>query len=167
MCFQREQATRNPICWRSKVHSNVKEKLIYSFSDGISWIKFQYYDSTDGQSDVPLIPCGIVYLNKDRWRSPVVIQYEFFSIDFFDLFGRYGKPIYLTKERLEAYRYANVPKLNCCIKNFCYRQDPKKEVKNFTTEVEHVMYQLTLNSPDWETMKLAHAARRLYMGGNS
>jgi len=25
------------------------------------------------------------------------------------------------------------------------------------------MYQLTLNTPDWDTMKLAHAARRLYM----
>ena len=65
-----------------------------------------------------------------------------------NLLGRYGKPIYLTKERLSA-----------------FRNDPKSEVKKFTQELEQVMYQLTLNSPDWETMKLVHTVRRLYMGG--
>ena len=83
--------------------------------------------------DVPIIPCGITYINKDKWRGQVVVQY--------------GQPIMLSKERLEH-----------------FRADKKSEVKKLTDEMEHILYSLTLNSPDWETMRLLHAARRIYFG---
>lgn len=38
---------------------------------------FEFYDDTDGKYEVPIQVSGITYLNKDRFRSQVVVQYEF------------------------------------------------------------------------------------------
>jgi hypothetical protein len=34
-----------------------------------------------------------------------------------------------------------------------------------TAELEEVLYSVTVNSPDWESLKAIHAARRIYMEG--
>lgn len=43
-------------------------------TDGVAWMKFQYFDQNNGTKDVPIIPCGITYTNKHKWRSQVVCQ---------------------------------------------------------------------------------------------
>lgn len=70
----------------------------------------------------------------DPWTLIVAVGFVFCS---------YGKPVQLDRARLDA-----------------YRRNPRQEVKQLTQELEHILYSLTLNFPDWETMRLIHAARR-------
>ena len=60
---------------------------------------------------------------------------------------RFGKPLYLSQKDLEE-----------------YRADKKSAVKKLTKQMEEVLWSLTLNSPDWETMRLLHLTRRIFMG---
>jgi len=108
------------------------EAHLLALKDGVSWTKFEIFDRTDGKMDIPVVPCGISYITKHKWRSQVVVHY--------------GAPVILGKERLAE-----------------YRQDPKKAVKQFTGELQNILYSLTVNAPDWETMKLLQIARRIYM----
>lgn len=108
------------------------EAHLLQIKDGVSWTVFDYFDANDGKHAVPIIPCGINYISKDRWRSQVVIHY--------------GKPIIINKERLDA-----------------FRKDKKKAVKTLTKELEVILKSLTINAPDWETMKLLKTTRRIYM----
>ena len=48
--------------------------------DGLAWMLFDFYDSTNGNIQVPILPCGITYTNKDRFRSQVELQYIFNSV---------------------------------------------------------------------------------------
>jgi len=108
------------------------EAHLLALKDGVSWTKFDILDKTDGKMDIPIIPCGITYITKHKWRSQVVVHY--------------GAPVYGTERLAE------------------YREDPKKAVKKFTGELQKIMYSLTVNAPDWETMKVIQMARRIYMG---
>jgi len=110
------------------------EAHILHLKDGISWMILEFYGATNGEIEVPILPCGITYLNKDKWRSQVFIQY--------------AKPFTISKELINKFKI-----------------DKKNAVKNLTTELEEVLYSVTLNSEDWETMKLVHVARRIYMDG--
>jgi len=112
------------------------ESHILHLKDGISWMIFDFYDSCNGEIEVPIQPCGITYLNKDKWRSQVVIQY--------------GIPFTISKDRLEE-----------------YRKDKKAAVKQLTSEMEQLLYTITLNTQDWDTMKIIHVARRIYMDNTS
>jgi len=43
-----------------------------------------------------------------------------------------------------------------------YDNDEKDTVRRLTGEVRNALVQLTLNAPDWDTLRFVHAARRLY-----
>eukprot|EP01117_Protostelium_nocturnum_P018553 TRINITY_DN7785_c0_g1_i1.p1 TRINITY_DN7785_c0_g1~~TRINITY_DN7785_c0_g1_i1.p1 ORF type:complete len:478 (-),score=156.24 TRINITY_DN7785_c0_g1_i1:34-1467(-) len=43
--------------------------------DGTSWTKLTYFEHYDGKKDIPVIPCGITYINKSRWRTQMVLNY--------------------------------------------------------------------------------------------
>jgi glycerol-3-phosphate O-acyltransferase/dihydroxyacetone phosphate acyltransferase len=62
----------------------------------------------------------------------------------------YGKSVLVTKEKLEA-----------------FRKNPKEEVKKLTQELEELLLHMTVNAPDWDTMKIIHTARRIYMSDTS
>jgi hypothetical protein len=48
------------------------------FKDGISWASFEYLtqlaQKEDGPKSVSIIPVGITYSTKNRWRSEVVVE---------------------------------------------------------------------------------------------
>ena len=108
-------------------------------------------DHRQGKKDVPVVPCGITYLNKNRWRSQVVIHY--------------GRPMRLTNEMYQ--RWKRNPKIE--VKNltagrkkktlsFLFLFDERKLSDSYLfffwwKDLERSLYSLTLNSPDWETMK--------------
>ncbi|KAI8076551.1 uncharacterized protein B0P05DRAFT_546332 [Gilbertella persicaria] len=64
------------------------------FKDGISWASFEYLtqlaDRQDPeQTSISIIPVGITYTTKNRWRSEMVVEY--------------GEPIVQTLEDLKAF----------------------------------------------------------------
>ncbi|KAI8971094.1 hypothetical protein BDB01DRAFT_845253 [Pilobolus umbonatus] len=67
------------------------------FKDGISWASFEYLTHLQEQSkekedipeDVSIIPVGITYSIKNRWRSEVIVEY--------------GDPIVLSMHDLDAF----------------------------------------------------------------
>jgi 1-acyl-sn-glycerol-3-phosphate acyltransferase len=63
------------------------------FKDGISWASFEYLSQlADKQQEkqVKIIPVGITYSTKNRWRSEVVVEY--------------GEPIIRTLDDLEEFQ---------------------------------------------------------------
>ncbi|CEP10348.1 hypothetical protein [Parasitella parasitica] len=68
------------------------------FKDGISWASFEYLTQLakkeDGPKSVSIIPVGITYSTKNRWRSEMVVEY--------------GDPIVQTLDDLEEFH--NDPK---------------------------------------------------------
>ncbi|KAI8883908.1 hypothetical protein K501DRAFT_248858 [Backusella circina FSU 941] len=72
------------------------------FKDGISWASFEYLSQLANNKDenhpkdVQIIPVGITYSTKNRWRSEVVVEY--------------GEPIVRTLEDLEEFQ--KEPKLS-------------------------------------------------------
>lgn len=48
------------------------------FKDGISWASFEYLEQLatrmDGPKSVSIIPVGITYSTKNRWRSEAVVE---------------------------------------------------------------------------------------------
>ncbi|CDS05953.1 hypothetical protein LRAMOSA08481 [Lichtheimia ramosa] len=97
------------------------------FKDGMSWAAFEFLSH---HPDIPLtvIPVGITYTTKNKWRSDVVVEY--------------GEPIRVTSHDLQQF------KLN-----------PKPAVKDLTAKIAHGVEQGTINSPDWDTLHAAAAAR--------
>lgn len=63
------------------------------FKDGISWASFEYLtqlaSKDDGRKSVSIIPVGITYSTKNRWRSEAVVEY--------------GEPIVQTVDDLEEF----------------------------------------------------------------
>lgn len=43
-------------------------------------------------------------------------------------------------------------------------ENPKKAVKALTSEIRNTMIKLTINAPDWETLRAAETARELLWG---
>ncbi|KAI9358205.1 hypothetical protein BD770DRAFT_321197 [Pilaira anomala] len=68
------------------------------FKDGISWASFEYLtqlaNRKDGPKTISIIPVGITYSTKNRWRSEAVVEY--------------GDPIIQRVDDLEAFH--NDPK---------------------------------------------------------
>ncbi|CAO3616064.1 unnamed protein product [Cunninghamella echinulata] len=65
------------------------------FKDGLSWATFEYLmqqqtNETKNDISLPIIPVGITYTTKNKWRSDVVIEY--------------GEPIYVDLNDLDAFQ---------------------------------------------------------------
>ncbi|KAF1797426.1 hypothetical protein FB192DRAFT_1399849 [Mucor lusitanicus] len=65
------------------------------FKDGISWASFEYLTQLaqreEGPESVSIIPVGITYSTKNRWRSEMVVEY--------------GEPIVQTVEDLAEFHH--------------------------------------------------------------
>ncbi|KAI8366522.1 hypothetical protein BD560DRAFT_372028 [Blakeslea trispora] len=63
------------------------------FKDGISWASFEYLTQLNQKeskrNSISIIPVGITYTNKNRWRSQMVVEY--------------GEPIVKTIDDLKAF----------------------------------------------------------------
>jgi len=84
-----------------------------------------------GRISAPIIPCGLNYIHRHRFRSQVLIEF--------------GQPIVVDERWLND-----------------YRQDDQGTVVRLTGHLSEALRNVTLNAPDWKTLRFIQAARRLY-----
>ncbi|AAW42180.1 glycerol-3-phosphate O-acyltransferase, putative [Cryptococcus deneoformans JEC21] len=84
--------------------------------------------------DVKLVPVGLSYFHAHKFRSRAVIEF--------------GSPISVDPELVELYKQGGAKKREACGK--------------LLEQVHDGLRAVTLRAPDWETMQVIQAARRLY-----
>ncbi|WVN85662.1 uncharacterized protein L203_100811 [Cryptococcus depauperatus CBS 7841] len=84
--------------------------------------------------DVKLVPVGLSYFHAHKFRSRAVIEF--------------GSPISVDKDLVELYKQGKDQKRDACGK--------------LLEQVHDGLRAVTLRAPDWETMQVIQAARRLY-----
>lgn len=84
-----------------------------------------------GKVKVSIIPCGLNYIHRHRFRSQVSIEF--------------GEPIRIDDEWMR--RFAD---------------DERDTVRQLTEHLADSLTAVTLNAPDWSTLRFIQAARRLY-----
>ncbi|MCH9026374.1 MAG: 1-acyl-sn-glycerol-3-phosphate acyltransferase [Proteobacteria bacterium] len=87
--------------------------------------------SARGKANVKIIPCGLNYINRHRFRSQVLIEF--------------GEPIVIDDQWLRD-----------------YSQDEQGTVRKLTEYLAEALTIVTLNAPDWRTLRFIQTARRLY-----
>ncbi|ODO07219.1 glycerol-3-phosphate O-acyltransferase/dihydroxyacetone phosphate acyltransferase [Cryptococcus wingfieldii CBS 7118] len=84
--------------------------------------------------DVKLVPVGLSYFHPHKFRSRAVVEF--------------GPPISVDPELVELYKQGGAKKREACGK--------------LLEQVHDGLRAVTLRAPDWETMQVIQAARRLY-----
>ncbi len=84
-----------------------------------------------GRVEVSIVPCGLNYIHRHRFRSRVLIEF--------------GEPIVIGEQWAAA-----------------FRQDARATVQKLTDLLAAALRGVTLNAPDWQTLRFAQTARRLY-----
>ena len=84
-----------------------------------------------GKVVVRIVPSGLNYIHRHRFRSQVLIQF--------------GEPIVIDDQWVDE-----------------YRQDEQKTVRRLTDHLAKALTTVTLNAPDWRTLRFVQTARRLY-----
>jgi len=84
-----------------------------------------------GKTTVRIIPCGLNYIHRHRFRSQVLIEF--------------GEAIVVGDEWADK-----------------YRQDEHESVRELTEQLANALLGVTVNAPDWSTLRFVQTARRLY-----
>ena len=84
-----------------------------------------------GKVSVTIIPCGLNYIHRHRFRSQVSIEF--------------GEPIRIDEEWMRK-----------------FADDERDTVRQLTEHLANSLMAVTLNAPDWSTLRFIQAARRLY-----
>ncbi len=84
-----------------------------------------------GNVDVKVIPCGLNYIHRHRFRSQVLIEF--------------GEPIVIDDQWVQD-----------------YQKDEQATVRRLTEHLAEALINVTLNAPDWRTLRFIQTARRLY-----
>ena len=84
-----------------------------------------------GIASVRIVPCGLNYIHRHRFRSQVLIEF--------------GEPISIDEPWLRR-----------------YRDDAQEAVRSLTETLAVALQAVTLNAPDWTTLRFIQTARRLY-----
>lgn len=84
--------------------------------------------------NIPIVPVGLNYFRAYRFRGRAVVEY--------------GQPTYIDVKTLGAYRQGGLERRRVCNELLERIQDSMKSV--------------IVSTPDYETLQLVHAARRLY-----
>jgi len=84
-----------------------------------------------GKATVRIIPCGLNYIHRHRFRSQVLIEF--------------GDPIVIDHHWTEK-----------------YRQNEYDTVRELTKLLANALLGVTLNAPDWSTLRFIQTTRRLY-----
>ncbi|KAL5521662.1 SCT1_1 [Sanghuangporus sanghuang] len=90
--------------------------------------------ANDASIDVKIVPVGLSYFHAHKFRSRAVIEF--------------GSPMDVPQEMVELYKEGGVPKRQACSRLLDLVYEGLKTV--------------TLRAPDYETLMLIQAARRLY-----
>ncbi len=84
-----------------------------------------------GRTGVKIIPCGLNYIHRHRFRSQVLIEF--------------GRPITIDDDLLKK-----------------YQENEQDAVRELTENLTTALTNVTLNAPDWRTLRFIQTARRLY-----
>ncbi|MEL7186779.1 MAG: lysophospholipid acyltransferase family protein, partial [Pseudomonadota bacterium] len=84
-----------------------------------------------GNVTVTIVPCGLNYIHRHRFRSQVLIEF--------------GEPIVIDDEWLRR-----------------YKDDAPGTVRALTDYLADAIRMVTINAPDWSTLRFAQTTRRLY-----
>jgi 1-acyl-sn-glycerol-3-phosphate acyltransferase len=84
-----------------------------------------------GKVNVTIIPCGLNYIHRHRFRSQVLLEF--------------GEPIRIEDDWLKK-----------------FADDERNAVRQLTEYLAESLMAVTLNAPDWRTLRFIQAARRLY-----
>lgn len=87
----------------------------------------------DPNVDLKIIPCGMNYFHPDKFRSRAVIEF--------------GVPLTVPPTLVEKYADPSM------------RRDA---IKSLLDMIYHALLSVTVNTPDYETLQVVQAARRLY-----
>lgn len=83
------------------------------------------------KTSVTIIPCGLNYMHRHRFRSQVLIEF--------------GQAIVIDDKWLHD-----------------YKKDEQETVRQLTDYLANALKAVTLNAPDWRTLRFIQTARRLY-----
>lgn len=83
-----------------------------------------------GNVSAPIVPCGLNYINRHRFRSQALLNF--------------GKPIVIDDALLDH-----------------FRQDEQGAVVALTERISNDIRDLTINAPDWRTVRAMQIVRRL------
>jgi len=99
---------------------------------------------TEGKVAVPIVPVGLNYVQKNKFRSNVLVRYahkqSITKYSNWDWLRSYGKPITVSAADLD---------------------DPQAAEK-LTKRLQDALEQLTVNATDFETLMLVNLARNIY-----
>ncbi|KAF8756979.1 Phosphate acyltransferase [Rhizoctonia solani] len=111
----------------------VKDGVAWSALEYMKWNRLKKEKGEKTHPDAVVIPVGIVYTEKSRYRSGVIVEF--------------GKPI--TVDQYEA--------------QFLSDEEgaPRACAKDLTKRIKSQMLSLTINAPDWDTLYSAKMARSL------
>jgi glycerol-3-phosphate O-acyltransferase/dihydroxyacetone phosphate acyltransferase len=84
-----------------------------------------------GNTVVRIVPCGLNYIHRHRFRSQVLIEF--------------GQPIVIDHQWILE-----------------FQKDSQGAVRKLTDHLADALADVTLNAPDWRTLRFAQTARRLY-----
>jgi len=84
-----------------------------------------------GNTRVKMVPCGLNYMHRHRFRSQVLIEF--------------GTPIVIDDDWVAS-----------------FQKDEQATVNRLTNELASALEGVTLNAPDWRTLRFIQTARRLY-----
>jgi len=84
-----------------------------------------------GNTAVTIVPCGLNYIHRHRFRSQVMIEF--------------GEAIVIDQHWATQ-----------------YRDDNPGTVRKLTDHLANALLNVTLNAPDWNTLRFVQTARRLY-----
>lgn len=84
-----------------------------------------------GKTRVKIVPCGLNYIHRHRFRSQVLIEF--------------GEPIDVGEKWLRD-----------------YEKKEQDTVRQLTEHLTQALKSVTLNAPDWRTLRFIQTARRLY-----
>ncbi len=105
------------------------ESQLVKLKTGTARIALQV--SARGKTRVRIIPCGLTYIHRHRFRSQVLLEF--------------GAPIVVGDEWVSD-----------------YNADEIATVRKLTEQLSEALVNVTLNAPDWRTLRFIQAARRLY-----
>ncbi|KAK0448657.1 hypothetical protein EV421DRAFT_1783752 [Armillaria borealis] len=115
------------------------EPRIMQVKDGAAWAALEYTKwlkenpEKAPSNEVKIIPAAIVYTNKSKYRSNVIVEF--------------GRPI-----SMDAYlKQFNDPT----------EGEPRLAAKSLTKTLENELIESTINAPDWDTLYTARMARDL------
>lgn len=84
--------------------------------------------------DVTIVPCGLNYFNPDKFRSRAIVEY--------------GEPLKIDRRLVELFQAGGDSRREAC--------------GRLLDEIYYSLCSVTINVPDYETLQLVQATRRLY-----